>query len=250
MFRARFQRLYAEHMAPAILHLLSVLRGQGGKPAITWYGPGTERIELSAAVVDNWVVKVAGLLAEELNVGQGTRVWLDLPTHWRTVVWALAAWRCGATVLTGSTPPGEVDVAVTDRPDEVGDVGERAELVVVTLDALARSYPGELPVGAIDGASAALAYGDVLAWAPEPSESLQLRAADGREVPVIVTPSGSARVILQPARRDDVSTILADTAGVLAAGGSVVLLNGRRARALGLEGFEKLLRNEKIDEVQ
>jgi len=96
----------------AVADVLALVTRDPGRPRITWYGPD-ERIELSGAVLGNWVAKVTNLLVEEFDAGPGVRVELDLPAHWRTVVWALAVWRSGACVADDGTR-----VIVTDRaPD-------------------------------------------------------------------------------------------------------------------------------------
>src|SRR5690606_18769358 len=143
-----------------------------GRPRLTWYGDDGERVELSGAVLENWVNKTTNLLVEEFDAGPGTRVVLDLPVHWRTVVWAFAVWRVGATVVLvaaeddattggGATRP---DVVVTTRPERW--TGMRAELVAVALPALARRFDGDLPAGAVDAASAVMTYGDQIGLAP------------------------------------------------------------------------------------
>lgn len=153
--------------------LLRLLQGDPGRPRLTWYGPAGERIELSGHVLDNWVAKTANLLLEEYDAAPGTRVLLDLPPHWRTLVWALAAWRVGATVVLPGTGeartvgPAEaagVDVVVTDRPGAYAEAG--AEVVAVALPALARRFDGDLPPGATDAAAAVMTYGDALGWVP------------------------------------------------------------------------------------
>jgi uncharacterized protein (TIGR03089 family) len=142
--------------------LLARLTVDPGRPRLTWYAPA-ERVELSGHVLDNWVTKTANLLVEEYDAGPGSRILLDLPVHWRTVVWAIAAWRVGASVVL---PPstGRLNLVVTDRPSEHSGV----DVVAVALPALARSFEGELPVGAVDSTGAVMTYGDVLTWMPEP----------------------------------------------------------------------------------
>src|SRR3712207_5978996 len=91
--------------------LLDALLVDPGRPRVTWYGPGGERIELSGKVLGNWVAKTANLLVDELDVEPGGTVGVDLPTHWRAVVWLLAGWAAGAQVVVA--PVGPVDVLVT-----------------------------------------------------------------------------------------------------------------------------------------
>jgi uncharacterized protein (TIGR03089 family) len=126
-----------------------------GRPRLTWYGPGGERIELSAKTLNNWVSKTANLLTDELDAGPGTRIGLSLPPHWRTVVWLLATWSAGAHAVL-VPPAGAVDVLVTDRPGSgVAQVSARsgATLVAVELAALATRFTGELPSGTVDAAT-------------------------------------------------------------------------------------------------
>ncbi|MET3975701.1 TIGR03089 family protein [Cellulosimicrobium sp. 4261] len=158
-----------------VADLLRLVTRDPGRPRLTWYGDDSERVELSGAVLENWVNKTTNLLVEEFDAGPGTRVVLDLPVHWRTLIWALAAWRVGATVVLvdeNATDPGSThaEVVVTHRPD--ARTGSGAELVAVALPALARRFDGALPTGAIDAASAVMSYGDQLGWAPEPDREL------------------------------------------------------------------------------
>jgi len=149
---------------PDVASLLARLAADGGRPRLTWYGDDGERVELSGAVLANWASKTVNLLVEEFDAAPGSRVVVDLPVHWRTAVWALASWRTGATVAlpdAGTDP----DVVVTDDPGRWAGTG--ADLVVVSLPALARRYDGDLPAGAIDAASAVMTYGDAIGWVPE-----------------------------------------------------------------------------------
>lgn len=75
----------------------------------------TERIELSGAVLVNWISKAANVLQEEFDVEPGSIVAIDLPTgHWRTLYWALAAWAVGASVALDAHEGA--DVLVTTSP--------------------------------------------------------------------------------------------------------------------------------------
>ncbi len=145
--------------------LLARLTADPGRPRLTWYGDDGERVELSGHVLDNWVTKTANLLVEEYQAGPLTRVLLDLPVHWRSVVWAMATWRVGACVTF--PPAGRPDLVVTHQP--VRHVEGGVDVVAVALPALARSIEGELPAGAVDATSAVMTYGDLLTWMPEPS---------------------------------------------------------------------------------
>ncbi len=147
--------------------LLARLTADPGRPRLTWYGDDGERVELSGHVLDNWVTKTANLLVEEYQAGPLTRVLIDLPVHWRSVVWAMATWRVGACVAF--PPAGRPDLVVTHEPARHADGG--VDVVAVALPALARNVEGDLPSGVVDATSAVMTYGDVLTWMPEPSPS-------------------------------------------------------------------------------
>lgn len=212
--------------------VLAGLTADPGRPRLTWYGDDGERVELSGHVLDNWVTKTANLLVEEFQAGPLTRVHLDLPVHWRTVVWAFATWRVGACA---TFPPagGRPDLLVTDRPGGRTDV----DLVAVALPALARQFDGELPPGAIDATSAVMTYGDVLTWMPEPTpaapalkvgEELVSHAALEEWARQVLarhaSPAPGARVLVQAADDAALPAVLGVALAVLAGNGSVVLL--------------------------
>jgi uncharacterized protein (TIGR03089 family) len=152
------------------------------RPRLTWYGTAGERVELSSRVLTNTVVKATNLLVAEADAEAGTRVAVDLPVHWRTLVWALAAWTSGAEVwLAGAAAPagtatdgsdraggasGDSAVVVTDRPpaSDPADASGPAVVIGVALPALAMRHPGPLPAGTIDGAADLMTYPDALGW--------------------------------------------------------------------------------------
>lgn len=211
--------------------LLQRLPAEPGRPRVTWYGADGERVELSGAVLVNWVTKTTNLLVEEFDAGPGTHVLLDLPAHWRTLVWALAAWRAGACVRTPGTDAAAADVVVTDRPDEHPGA---ADLVVVTLPALARAYPGTLPPGAVDAAAAVMTYGDALGHVPAPDAHAPALAdvPHGTLLARVPLPAPGARA-LRAASPDRVTAAdLATALGVLGADGSLVLVSAGTAAAL------------------
>lgn len=147
--------------------VLTRLRSDPGRPRLTWYD-GDERVELSGHVLDNWVSKTTNLLVEELDVGPGSTVLVDLPGHWRTVVWWLAVLRSGACLALTSGPGPRPEVVVTTEPAAWPTA---AELVVVTLPALARRAAVQLPAGAIDAAAAVMTYADALGPVADPAPS-------------------------------------------------------------------------------
>ncbi|MDN5790658.1 MAG: TIGR03089 family protein [Micrococcales bacterium] len=219
--------------------LLAVIHSADpGRPRLTWYddepGPTNgERIELSARVLINWVSKAGNLLQDDLAAEPDTRVWLDLPTHWRAIYWALATWAVGATVvLTDGVRAGhgaDADVVVTSDPATAA--AARGDAVLVSLPALARSHPDASAAGAIDEARELSTHGDEFSPFVEPeSESIALVVGDA-ETPyadlVVARPDwGSApRVALSGALDDTLVAALS----AWALDGSVILSRGTDA---------------------
>lgn len=224
-----------------IADLLRLLTREPGRPRITWYADDGERVELSGAVLENWVNKTANLLVEELDAGPGVRVRLDLPVHWRTVVWALAAWRVGACVVLDEGESGSAaDITVTDRPQ--AHANDASQLVAVTLPALARRFDGTLPVGAVDAASAVMTYADAIGWAPTPASGNPALSAATLRVDhgTLLTWSSAgqptspvpARVLLVATPAPLSPAALAEVVGVLVTDGSVVVVDPPLAEAL------------------
>jgi uncharacterized protein (TIGR03089 family) len=207
------------------------------RPRLTWYDdqPGPtqgERIELSGRVVANWTAKAANLLQEELDVGPGSVVAVDLPAHWRAAYWLFAAWSVGAEVVVGGSLAGHrPDVVVTDDPADWS--GDDLHVVAVTLAALARTWTGDpLLAGAIDEAKELATYGDQFqAWAAPAGDAAALRTPGrswsyGELVPAARAAAGAAaltegaRVMTSAGPDQFVNTLLA----AWVVDGSVVLV--------------------------
>ncbi len=98
--------------------VLDLLTGdEPNQPRLTWYGPDDERVELSGRVLANWVTKATNLLVEEGEVEPGSRVLLDIPVHWRALVWAMATWCAGGELVL----PPEDDFADDGEDDAFDD---------------------------------------------------------------------------------------------------------------------------------
>ncbi|QAY71685.1 TIGR03089 family protein [Xylanimonas protaetiae] len=238
---------------------MNVLLREPGRPRITWYGDDGERVELSGAVLVNWVSKTTNLLVEEFDAAPGCRTLIDLPLHWRTAVWSLGALRAGATVVLpaddGSAPDGRgVDVVVTTRPQE-----HSGDVVAVALPALARRFDGDLPPGAVDAAGAVMTYADQILWTSETDPSEPALVAPAATAPVQgvlhgdllawaerTSPEAGARLLLDGRR--PVLDALATMIGTWAAGGSVVLTSAATAAALEADGErrERLVAQEGV----
>lgn len=141
------------------------------RPRLTWYddAPGPtqgERIELSGRVLATWVAKAANLLQDELDVGPGSVVAVDLPAHWRAAYWLFATWSVGAHAVSGCCLAGQPhDVVVTDDPEG----WPTGQVVAVSLPALAQAWSGAaLASGVIDEARELATYPDVFTAADQP----------------------------------------------------------------------------------
>lgn len=90
---------------------------QGAQPLLTCYDLADgSRVELSARTFANWVDKTANLIGS-LGVEEGAPVGLPLllsdPGHWVSLVWAMATWQAGGTVVAaGRDELEDVDLAV------------------------------------------------------------------------------------------------------------------------------------------
>ncbi len=224
---------------PAAL-LRRLVESDPGRPRITVYDDTDsptrgERVELSARVLANWVAKAANLLQDELDAGVGTVVRLDLPPHWRTLYWALAAWSVGACVevpahragarrVDDETALSAADVVVTDDP---GTAQGAEEGVLVTLAALARSAPGPVAPGVLDEAKEVATHGDVFtAWEEPGPSDLALRDGGTTTFADLVPEPEAGRV---HTATDDTAAFLRTALAAWAADGSVVLSRGTPA---------------------
>lgn len=249
---ARNLRLVPVTSAMPLPGLLAQLTAEA-RPRLTWYSDA-ERVELSGQVLDNWVTKVSNFLVEEYEAGPGTRVHLDLPLHWRSVVWAFAVWRVGACLAPA--PTGRIHLVVTDRPT----APRGSAVVALGLPALARSFDGDLPDGVVDATGAVMGYGDLLTWMPEPDPLASAVDLPGRSVmhralgawaERVLARSGASspggRVLVESTdlRRDLVEG-LGIVLAVYAANGSVVL---RCAGSADDAARRRLIETERVTDV-
>lgn len=225
---------------PALLRRL--VTTDPGRPRVTWYGPGGERVELSGKVLDNWVAKTANLLVDELDVGPGSRVVLDLPPHWRTVVWLLAVWAAGGCVVVEHPDAGgreavePVDVLVTADAGGAAArswAGQAEQVVAVALAALAPSAGPGLPPDTVDYNVEVRSFGDVFTpfVRPAPNDRAYL-ATDAEGIPFGCPYAELLRFTSHEAKLDDGVRLLTggpstdpllDLLGPLLADGSVVV---------------------------
>jgi uncharacterized protein (TIGR03089 family) len=209
---------------PAIDLMSSLRSGNSTAPRLTWYGPDSERVELSGRVLDNWVAKTSNLLQDELDAEPGMKLRLALPAHWKALVWALAGWQLG---LENVLDDGPADFLATDDPG--GTVEHHDAVIAVALPALAMRWRGELPAGCVDFAAEVRSHGDVFMphSTPDPSASA-LRTHAGQTIPHSELISGFALPHAEGARvhvpaDQGLERALADALGAWQRGGSVVM---------------------------
>lgn len=176
--------------------LRSRARTSPAAPLLTFYDLATgERMELSAASLDNAVAKTAGLLRDELDIAPGDTIVIRLPLHWQRAVWQGASSAVGAR-LDPNADPSEAKVLVTDR-DSLDARGSARDTVVVSLEPFGLPSRDPLPADVIDHAVAARGHPDVFTpWAPPipdgtsaTAESVRARRGFGPSARILVTDS-------------------------------------------------------------
>lgn len=228
---------------PAIELMTALRSGQATSPRLTWYGPDSERVELSGRVLDNWVAKTSNLLQDELDAEPGTRLRLDLPAHWKSVILALGAWQLGMEVVFDDAA---AELLATANPGPGTAEGGFDAVLAVALPALAMRWQGELPSGVVDYAAEVRSHGDVFVAHvdPEAARRAVLTAAGAVHTHAELL-DGFAAVhdggprLLVPARRG-LEGALAQALGAWKSGGSVVLVHP------DVEVTEKLLADERV----
>lgn len=201
--------------------LLTSLDAVSTSPALTLYGAPSgvadttsalPRLDLSGKVLANHVAKASNYLVEELGVDPGTRVVVDLPTHWRLVTWGLGALHAGASVVVGKHrihdgEPGTI--IITDNPD-IDGLETDDTVVAVSLGALDLSWRGApLRTAVVDGNAEVLGHADVALYPDAGADSniswfLHDHAGDGAAQPV----SDRRPLLVNPSPLDALSAVL------------------------------------------
>ncbi|PYI38771.1 TIGR03089 family protein [Arthrobacter psychrolactophilus] len=234
--------------------LLNAFRTQNPtSPRLSWYGPDSERVELSGRVLDNWIAKTANYLVDELDAEPGTLIALDLPLHWRSMVWLLASWAVGATVISTSAPESttpdpfpSADIVATADPAAMNERLAEAKpaplIIAVALPALQMRWLGELPPRTLDYSGDVRAHGDVFfADAdPEPSDIAWQHDETTMTYDQVIAASAEApqRVLLEA--REGWAAVVRSAVETWAAGGSVVLLDPSVAATERLRSSENI----------
>ena len=163
------------------------------QPFITYYDAESgERVELSATTTANWVAKTSNFLIDSLDVDLGVRLRLDLPTHWESLVWILAAWNVGVTLADS-----DASVAV------VGPSLEADEEIRVALSLRPMGMRfAEEPAGFIDYNAEVLGHSDYFQSFDPPSPGslaidLDSRRLTHSEAYAAAAPN-SSRLLIEP----------------------------------------------------
>jgi uncharacterized protein (TIGR03089 family) len=233
-----------------------------GRPRVTWYGPDSERVELSAKTLENWVAKTANFLLDEVDAEAGTTIGLDLPVHWRSVVWLLAGWSVGAHLVVppDAMLPGtaRLDAVVTPHVAAPPSVVTGA-LVVVALPALATRYSGDLPPGGIDAATEVRLQPDAFPAVSRPSPDARALTVPGPGGPQAISHGdlfAAAPAALAGTLAGSAPRVLTDAGPQLAvdaylrpllAGGSLVLHHD--LTSIGTGGRTHLIAQEGVTEL-
>jgi uncharacterized protein (TIGR03089 family) len=229
--------------------LAQVLRSDPAMPRVTFYedtsGPTRgERIELSGKVLANWVNKAGNALQDEYALGPGSVVQLSLPPHWRALYWALAVWSVGAALdLSGESTP---DLLVCADPTLAARLEPgQADIVLVTLNAMARVHTGPVPPGAMDEARELATFGDQFAAISEPEPGDLALVTAGRQTPYKdVVPDRDWPAKARVSVAGDLAAVLESALAAWALDGSVVL--SRQGEQAGGEPQPERLASEHV----
>lgn len=186
-----------------------------------------EHMELSFHVVANWMSKISNLLTLDSGLGRGDRVCVDLPLHWRSVVWHGGAWASGVSTGCDDNAMDAWVGADAASAERILDSGFAGEVWLQTLPSLMLSWNGPLPAGAEDASQAIMSCADALVHPDEQaliedhpvdevvSRRLEELEPDQRVVLRDVEPSVATAVALRAWRRGvSVAVVSGDMSGL------------------------------------
>ncbi|MDO5492545.1 MAG: TIGR03089 family protein [Nesterenkonia sp.] len=151
------------HTAPPPEDHAGLLRllGERPGPAVIWHHHEADasRVELSGRVLQNWAVKMIGLLDDEVSPEPGDLVLVDSAPHWKSAaaVLAVSALGCRVRLVTGpddleDSEGEEPALVVTDAPHRWEDAEALGDAELAALspglrdvsyeDAVGRPIPG------------------------------------------------------------------------------------------------------------
>lgn len=216
----------AQHFDP-VAALERRVAHDGAQPLLTCYDTADgSRVEFSARTFANWVDKTANLV-ESLGLDEQPDVGLPLllthPGHWVSLVWAMATWQVGGTVL--ALPRDDLDTVqlAVVGPQQAHPV-PGVETVVCSLHPLGAGLPTPVP-GVTDFAEV-LSQPDVHWRAEAPTDWLDSGEARYAAVELDEVAPSAARLVLEPS--EDPWACLRDLllAPLLGGGSSVIVRGG------------------------
>ncbi len=198
----------------------------GAQPLLTCYDTTDgSRVEFSARTFANWVDKTANLIGS-LGLDEGGDVGLPLlhthPGHWVSLVWTMAVWQSGGSVLALSRDDlDRVELAVTG-PQQAHPV-PGVETVVCSLHPLGAGLAH--PVAGVTDYAEVLSQPDVH-WRNEPPEVWFDDATTRRGAEHVASTTPSSRRRLLVPGNDPWTTVQDMLIAPLLGGGSVVVVRG------------------------
>jgi uncharacterized protein (TIGR03089 family) len=148
------------HPDTAVQALARALAVDPGRPLVTFYdGSSGERVELSVRTFDNWVSKIANLLADELMLDPDQGVRVLLPTCWQSTVVLLGAWTAGLRVTADDS---DVDVCVVGPDAAASGTPLAGQVVACSLRPMGAPFTEPLPAGWLDFSFAVPSQPDAL----------------------------------------------------------------------------------------
>ena len=236
--------------------LKALLDQDPAAPRITVYTEATgARLDFSAQTLQNWVAKIANMLAEELDLEPGESIAVNLPVSWQAAVICLGALARGVDVQlstsantdtsagTDTTDPSTPQVVFTS-PERFEDFPGR-DVVLVTEDPFGRGVVesgGTLPLGAIDFGPTVRFYGDQYFEPTTPLPELVPTNA-AANIPDSHSSHSEPRVL--STGWHDWDSFRANVLEPLALGGSAVVVSGLADDAR----LEEIRANEKATEL-
>lgn len=126
------------------------------QPALTWYGTPaagaeSERVELSGRVLQNWAIKLIGLLSQESELEPGDTVLVDAQAHWKVAAVVLAAgaleWRVALTASSSaaldSSAPGSPAPGSAASGNASDDDARRTAAAAASAALIITDRPGD-----------------------------------------------------------------------------------------------------------
>ncbi len=216
--------------------LAAALATGPSRPLVTFYDDATgERVELSVATYANWVAKTANLAQDELDLGRGGLVLLELPTHWLGAVWLGAAWTLGLTVTDDPALVADADLVVCGPQtlDRHAADADRVPVLALSLRPLGGRFTDPLPPGVTDYGAVVLAQpdvfgaydppgGDDVAWRDGAGSLSQAGLTTEAAGTPVVSRGGRLLTDVNPASRRGLATLVAP---VLLGAGAVWVRN-------------------------